>query len=217
MGRSFQVAWLGGSRARALAVPTGYLRSQRPRRLYRTLTSSHRASHEPRGVSEEPLSQAGMGTPDSHGCLYFLAENLQMVHSGRAGLWRHAMIFGPDIFFWFSSWFFFSYFSNFAVCIGCTTTASFVSFLYQLHPSPRPLFLIMILSLFITQGDLWHFSLLFISPNSQRTNCQISQIFLLYFLFPLPSLTWIQALFISCVEHYNCLLTHLPVFQKVPA
>lgn len=58
-------------------------------------------------------------------------------------------------------------------------------------------------------------SLLFISPTSQLTNCQISQIFLLYFLFPLPSLTWTQAFLISCLEHYNCL--HLPAFRKVRA
>lgn len=131
-----------------------------------------------------------------------LAENLQMAYLGGEGLGRHTMIFGPDIFFWFSSWLFFLTFQTFLCAFGIQTSASFINFCYQLHPFPIPLFLITILSLFITYGDLWHFLYFFYLANF--TSNQLPNLTNFpYFLFPLPSLTWIQALLISCLEHYT--------------
>ena len=95
-----------------------------------------------------------------------LAKSLQMVHLGREGLWRHAMIFGPDIFFWFSSWLFFLTFQTLLCILGIqavphSSTLSTPSLSYTSISNHDTV-------TFITQDDLWHF--LYFLSSQLHTN-----------------------------------------------
>lgn len=150
-------------------------------------------------IFQGPSFSAWYGTPDTNG------SSSRKSPDGLFG-WGGTGKTYYDLWPWHIFLIFFliflSYFSNFSMCIWYTNQC----LIHQLLlPTPSLSYTSISNHDTVTFHHLWWsltLSLLFYLANF--TSNQLPNLTnFSYFLFPLPSLTWIQALLISCLEHYT--------------